>query len=453
VAPGAPVAREVTPAVAKPAPIAPAVPTFAKPVPAVVAPAVLTVANASSVAPDAPVAREVASAVAGNAHVKEMAEIQAREREYQRIAEHLVVADAQRRATPPSRGEMEVRAAADRQTMAAAQVDRERQRLKEAKNTWAKRNWLAKANRERATQLEAAALAAEILGRKKNAEELSIEEARMCDNDLERDPVARRLAVQKATTATQKIGRDIQWEEAFAHEPRERREIYTRPADVPAWAEKTSERAWRISLTPDVDHPPNETAKQTAARLDRHRLPDSNKDTEVSHIVLSLPDNGRTPTLGEMVALCRRMGSRIGVDWNQQETAGFVHCDTGHWHVHMLIGRTRMDGGRWSPGIGIDRALALEARMMAKEKGQEWEQRMVARSRHSKGAAALARRGELHAKIVYPDREAVMVAWQGAEADRRVDADWVAHAEHPGVSIGKQVGLRSAYRAAGYCRS
>lgn len=337
----------------------------------------------------------------------------------------------------------------DRRVKRMADIERERASFLAAKIDWA--NKFGKINTMQLADPASAKLVAELLKPKKNPAEMSSAEAQILDNAMSFDPVVRRHAMQKRTTDRQMVGAVQQWAETFSHEVRERRKIDVLPEYVEGNPQRTSERAWRISLTPDALRPIVESPSQTASRLDRHRISTSNKETEVSHIILSLPNNGQTPTMGEMVALCRRMGSRIGVDWDQQESAAFVHCDTDNWHAHLLVGRTRSDRGRWSPGIGIDRALALEAKLMANEHDQKWDQWMVARSRHSAGAAALARRGELHAKIVYPDGEVDMVPWQGEIADTRIEMDWIAHAPHPGLSIDKQVGLRSADQVVPYC--
>lgn len=266
------------------------------------------------------------------------------------------------------------------------------------------------------------------------------------------DKVAHRKAVQASTLPAVRLKSDRVWEQTIAHESSPRRWIDVHTALIPEYCER-SVRAVQIDLCPEAIPLAEVSAgrRKTVDMIEAYRSPRHAKRYNAAHFILSWPV-GVVPTLSEVAVSSRRMCMRVGLDLHQQGSAAYLHYDRDHYHVHVVVGRSRRDGGLWSPGLGIDRALALESRLLANEHGQQWDQRMVGRSEHSRIGGAKAAAGGLCAKIRYASREPQPLAWQGAEVDKRYDLDYLAQGPHAGVCIAKMVGLRPAHSVVTYCQ-
>lgn len=286
-------------------------------------------------------------------------------------------------------------------------------------------------------------------GRRARSAESDLREA--LDAHTETNRAALRKAFQRGTPAVVKEASDVAWAETIAHEPRETRWLVDTPTDPDLVRDQTvSDRVTKLDLLIERRSQGFGSGwEATAGRLARW-VGERSTDDAVAHMVVAWPPD-KTPTMGEVLATSRRYLVRIGVDLTRQEVVGWVHHDREHAHLHIAIGRDRSDGGRWCPGIGVDRAIALEARLMAREAGEEWDQRMVGRSRLSKAGAAMARQGKLHADVRYRDGRVLSVPWQGAEADKRIEDDPICHLQHAGCTLAKLVGLRDAYAISRYC--
>jgi hypothetical protein len=169
---------------------------------------------------------------------------------------------------------------------------------------------------------------------------------------------------------------------------------------------------------------------------------------QVAHIVASW--SAAAVDTGSMAATASRLLARVGIDPLAQRVVVVAHLDGPHAHLHIMAARVRSDGGAWVPGLGVDRALALESAVLAREAGQPWDQRMIARSARSGAAAGLAADGELHGEIRYEDGRRERIAWQGLAVAERVEASAYGHAEHAGICVAKMVGYRPAVGAVRY---
>lgn len=283
-------------------------------------------------------------------------------------------------------------------------------------------------------------------------EEMEVEAMAEVDRATKIDKVAHRKAVQVATLPEVKAKSDVVWEKTIAHETSKRRWTAGWTSLIPEICER-SVRSVQIDLCPEVipRAPVTASRRQTVEMIEEHRCESHAKRNNTAHFILSWP-HGVVPSVSEAAVSARRMCMRVGLDLHQQGSAAFLHYDRDHYHVHLLVGRSRLDGGLWSPGLGIDRVMALESRLLANEHGQEWNQRMVGRSEKSRIGGAKAAEGALCAKIRYAHLEPMTIAWQGAEVDARYEMDYLAQGPHAGVCIAKMVGLRPAHSVVTYCQ-
>ena len=305
----------------------------------------------------------------------------------------------------------------------------ERASRKAARGRWAVRNKKAEAVQPATIGEEAAAV------------------DRVADSEAASAGKARRLALQAVTTPAHRDRERGHWDQAIAdYEPAPRTiiagtwEVVAGPADG---------RSQWVSMYPDREELTPETSQQLARRLAAGRSPRIKSQHAVAHFVISWRDD---PTLAEAVTTARRLCGRLGIDPEQQQIGAAMHSDGAACHLHLLVARTRTDGGVWKAGIGVDRALALESRLMALERGGAWDQRMIARSRTSGAALGFMRAGKLEASILY-DGTQRRLAWQGAAVTDRIADDIWARARTGGECIAKMVGLRSAQGTARYVLS
>ena len=291
-----------------------------------------------------------------------------------------------------------------------------------------------------------------IISTTEQAQEIEVEAMAEVDRATRIDKVAHRKAVQAATLPAVKAKSDLVWEKTIAHETSHRRWIDGWTTLIPEICER-SVRSVQIDVCPELIARAHVSASRgkTVGMIEAHRFSTHAKRNNAAHFIMSWP-LGVVPTVSEVAVSARRMCMRVGLDLHQQGAAAFLHYDREHYHVHLIVGRSRLDGGLWSPGLGIDRAMALESRLLANEHGQEWDQRMVGRSEQSRIGGARAAAGVLCAKIRYGDREPQTVPWQGAAVDERYEVDYLAQGPHAGVCIAKMVGLRAAYSVVTYCQ-
>lgn len=204
-----------------------------------------------------------------------------------------------------------------------------------------------------------------------------------------------------------------------------------------------------VSLTPELGLQP-EIMEQTIERLTRFKSQRIKPQHATAHFVVAwAPGDEVTP--GEAIVTGRRLLARVGIDHLQQECAAYIHHDGATQHLHLVVARTRRDGGVWTAGLGVDRALALESRLMAHEHGEEWDQRMVARSGQSKGALRLLEEGMLGGYIVHVDGSRARIDYQGPEVAARMEGDVLTMARHGGAHLAKMVGQRGARVLISYC--
>lgn len=264
------------------------------------------------------------------------------------------------------------------------------------------------------------------------------------DAAAQRGGAARRAALQARTPATVRSREHARWEQALAHEHR-------RPPPRGVMEQAGEYVAGRAVLIPMLaDEPVFASRKDIEAYLTEHATLNPNIRTkhQVAHLVASWEAASVHP--GAAAATAARLCARIGIDPQQQHVVTLLHLDGQHAHLHILAARVREDGGAWVPGLGVDRALALEAESMARDHGQAWDQRMIARSKRSGVAAAAAARGELYGEVRYEDGTRTRVPWQGAEVVQRREADPWAVADHAGVCLARLVGYRPAARLVAY---
>lgn len=258
---------------------------------------------------------------------------------------------------------------------------------------------------------------------------------------------ARRLALQARTTPAHRDRERGHWDQAIAdHEPGPRA-ILSGTWEVVSGS--AAGRAQWVSLYPDREEMTAETTGQLARRLAAARSSSIKPQHAVAHFVVSWRDD---PTLAEAVATARRLCARLGIDPEQQQVGAAMHHDGKSPHLHLLVARTRHDGGVWTAGLGVDRALALESRLMALENGAAWDQRMIAHSTRSGAALGMMRTGKLAGTIRY-DGVCVAVPWQGAAVSERIEADVWSRTRTGGDCLAKMVGLRSAHGTARYVLS
>ena len=227
------------------------------------------------------------------------------------------------------------------------------------------------------------------------------------------------------------------WKSAYAYEP-ERRTLHD---SLPAVkTRQVSDRATWVEITTGQSP---ETWHAAASRLSRGRSNRIQDKHAAAHLVVSWPE-GVEPTPGQAATTCRRMMQRLGLDPDRHETAAWLHADSKATHCHLVVARTRQDGAVWMPRLGPDRAMALEARLMAVEHGDEWAQEMTTyKAIHGRGEHFYAK-GEAHALMVHPDGRRDKIAWQGPEVDARMEDDPLAICQHAGVTLGKVIGFRPA---------
>lgn len=251
----------------------------------------------------------------------------------------------------------------------------------------------------------------------------------------------RSLAVTEASVQRREVSAR-RWKAAYAYEP-DRRTLYD---SLPAVTRKEiNNRSTWVEITP-CQLP--ETWTAAAARLSRGRSGRIQDKHAVAHLVVSWPE-GVEPTPGQAATTCRRMMQRLGLDPDRHATAAWLHADSKATHCHLVVARTRGDGAVWMPRLGPDRAMALEARLMAVEHGDEWAQEMTTyKAIHGRGEHFYGK-GQAHALMVHPDGRREKIAWQGPEVDARMERDPIALSQHAGVTLGKMIGFRPA---ASVCR-
>lgn len=256
----------------------------------------------------------------------------------------------------------------------------------------------------------------------------------------------RREALQAATTPRYREHQRNRWDVAIStHEPLQRASSndFLEPEIGPEGPAQ-----W-VSLTPERDLR-HETVEQTIERLTRFKSQRIKPQHAMAHFVASWePEHEVTP--GEAIVTGRRLLARVGINPLQQECAAYIHHDGATQHLHLVVARTRRDGGVWTAGLGVDRALALESRLMAHEHGEEWDQRMVARSGRSKGALRLLEEGMLGGYIVHVDGSRERIDYQGPEVAARMEGDVLTMARHGGAHLAKMVGQRGARVLVSYC--
>ena len=256
----------------------------------------------------------------------------------------------------------------------------------------------------------------------------------------------RREVLQAATTPRYREHQRSRWDAAIAlHEPMRR--ASTDDLLTPEIGPEGPSQ-W-VSLTPERDLQ-SETLEQTVGRLTRFKSQRIKPQHATAHFVMAW-EPGHEVTPGEAIVTSRRLLARVGIDPLRQECAAYIHHDGVTQHLHLVVARTRRDGGVWTAGIGVDRALALESRLMAHERGEEWDQRMIARSRQSKGALRLLEEGMLGGYFVHVDGSHERIDYQGPEVAARMEGDVLTMARHGGAHLAKMVGQRGAKAVISYC--
>lgn len=255
---------------------------------------------------------------------------------------------------------------------------------------------------------------------------------------------ARRAALQARTDSGRKAYEQARWAAALAHEV-----VREPPRGVlEEMGEYHAGRAVVVPVLPD--EPRFANRGEISSYLTEHAALNARIRTQhqVAHLVVSWAAETIHP--GAAAATAARMCARIGIDPQRQRVVSVMHLDGKHAHMHILAARVRDDGGAWVPGLGVDRALALEASQLAQDHGQVWDQRMIARSARSGAAAAFAAKGELAGEIRYEDGERTRIAWQGPDVSARIDAGHFSLGEHAGVCVARLIGYRPADRMVRY---
>jgi hypothetical protein len=265
-----------------------------------------------------------------------------------------------------------------------------------------------------------------------------------------RGGAARRAALQARTAGAVVSREQARWNAALAHERIEQ----PRTGAIEAGEYACGARATVVPLS--APEPDFHSAGEIATYLNKFaaRNPHIKNRHQVAHLAVSWA--GQDVSASAAAATAARMLTRLGIDVARQPVVCLMHHDTDHTHMHLLVGRVRSDGGAWTAGLGVDRALALEAFAMVAETGQAatWDQRMIARSKRSGVAAGLAAQGRLAGEIRYADGRREEIPWQGEAVTARRAEDYIAaEIAHAGLCLPRMIGLRPAERVAGYCAS
>lgn len=234
------------------------------------------------------------------------------------------------------------------------------------------------------------------------------------------------------------------WQKAFGHDVPSRPVIWEQ---LPVQGYEVG-RATVLDLDPG--QPTFQGHEQIASYLARYTPLNTRikEKHQVAHIHASWQNADITD--GEATVTAQRLIVRLGIEPAHQPIVCVKHHDTKHSHIHLLVGRVRDDGGAWTPGLGIDRAMALETKQMAEETGKPWQQLMVDYTQKSGIGAWKAEEGQLQAEIRYRDGSREVVPWQGPEVTKRWEANPYAQLAHAGPCIVQCAGDRSAKVAAKY---
>lgn len=264
------------------------------------------------------------------------------------------------------------------------------------------------------------------------------------DSAAQRGGAARRKALQAHTPSVYKNREEKRWQEALSHET-------PRPPPKATMEEVGEYKLGRALVVPvRFGEPIFENRQQIAEYLTEFsaRNPLIDEKNQIAHLVVSWEADSVHP--GAMVATADRMLRRLGIDSDENRVVALAHLDGQHAHLHLLVGRTRSDGGAWMGELGVDRALALEAEHLAYEHGQPGNKPMVARTKIAGIASGRAARGELFGDLLYPDGHRVKILWQGEAVQRRHDASWTVGSDHAGVCIAQLKGYRPVKRIVAY---
>lgn len=159
------------------------------------------------------------------------------------------------------------------------------------------------------------------------------------DSAAQRGGAARRKALQAHTPSVYKNREEKRWQEALSHET-------PRPPPKATMEEVGEYKLGRALVVPvRFGEPIFENRQQIAEYLTEFsaRNPLIDEKNQIAHLVVSWEADSVHP--GAMVATADRMLRRLGIDSDENRVVALAHLDGQHAHLHLLVGRTRSDGG------------------------------------------------------------------------------------------------------------